>query len=58
MESTVGLPRGAVEPPISAMGVVRPPKGTVRPAAVVAEVPALRRVLMGENTGSISGKNS
>jgi hypothetical protein len=53
--------KGVVEPlvgqavglPTSAIGVVRPPEGVIRLPAVVAGVPALRRVLMGESTGSI-----
>jgi hypothetical protein len=47
----VGPPGGIVESPTSAMGVVRLP-------TLVTGVPALRRVLMGEGTRSISNKNS
>jgi hypothetical protein len=43
-----------VGPPASTLGVVRLPKGVVRPPAVVTGVPALRHALMGESTGSIS----
>jgi hypothetical protein len=39
-------------------GAVRPCEGAVRPPVVVAGVPALRLVPMGESIGSISDKNS
>jgi hypothetical protein len=47
-----------VGPPTSAMGVVRPPKGTVRPPAVVIGVTCTERVPMDESTRSISDNNS
>jgi hypothetical protein len=49
---------GGVRPPAFALGMVRLPEGTVRSLAMVVGVPALRRVLMGESTGSILDKNS
>jgi hypothetical protein len=60
----VRLPQGVVGPLVGnavepAGGTVRQlayAMGVVRPSAMVAEVPALRHVLMGESIGSILDK--
>jgi hypothetical protein len=53
----VGPQEGVVGSPASATQVVELLGGAVRLLAVVTGVPALRHVLMGGSTGSISDKN-
>jgi hypothetical protein len=61
VKQAVELPEVTVRPSASTTRWVGSPAsttGAVRSSAMVVRVPALRRVLIGESTGSISDKNS